>query len=126
FVTDCNQKHNGEILQIIRTLKYWNRRSQMSTIPSYLFEVIIINYFNSKSEINDYIDWNLINFWAHLHSSIYNNVDDPKSFSGNINNLTYEQKRKISEKALDAYTKANEALKAETEDHDQQKAINKW
>jgi hypothetical protein len=126
LVTNCNKKHNGEILQIIRTLKYWNRRAQMSTIPSYLFEVIIINYFNSKNEIKDYIDLNLINFWAHLHSCIYDRVEDPKSLSGNLNDLTLEDKRKISDKALDAYTKANEAIKAETEDKDQQKAINKW
>lgn len=126
LVTDCNQKHNGEILQRIRTLKYWNRRTQMSTIPSYLFEVVMINYFNSKNEINDYIDFDLRNFWGHLHSSIYDRVEDPKSFSANLNDLTLEDKRKISDKALDAYTKANEAIKAETEDKDQQKAINKW
>ena len=31
--TEINQKHDGKILQIIRTLKYWNKRVQMPTIP---------------------------------------------------------------------------------------------
>ena len=58
-VTQVNQKHNGEILQIIRLLKYWQKRSNMPTISSYLFETIILTYFYSRSELHDYIDYNM-------------------------------------------------------------------
>ncbi|MDK2791616.1 MAG: hypothetical protein PWQ25_479 [Deferribacteres bacterium] len=125
-VTDINQKHNSSILQIIRTLKYWNRRAKMPTIPSYLFENLILNYFNSKDEILDFIDVNMINFWYYLKDAIYNNVNDPKGFQDNLNTLSFEEKQKISEKAKDAYNKGYEAYQLEVEEKDQEKAINKW
>jgi hypothetical protein len=50
-VKDANQSNNARTLQLIRTLKYWNRRNSTHTIPSYLFENIVINFVNSKSEL---------------------------------------------------------------------------
>ena len=121
--TDINQKHNGSILQIIRTLKYWNRRVKMPTIPSYLFENLILNFFNSKDEISDYIDVNMINFWYNLKDAIYCKVDDPKGFQDDLNTLFFENRQKISEKALETY---NKAYKFKTKENDQEKVINKW
>ena len=125
-ITDTNQKHNGKILQIIRTLKYWNNRAAMLTILSYLFENLIINYFDAEDKISDWIDVNLINFWYHLKSAIYNSVPDPKGFQDDLNNLTYNEKVTISNKASDTYDKGYEAYKIETEEKNQEKSINKW
>ena len=36
-ITTINQKYNGQVLPLIRTLKYLNRRSAMTTIPSKIF-----------------------------------------------------------------------------------------
>ena len=124
--TDINQKHNGLILQIIRTLKYWNRRAKMPTIPSYLFENLILNFFNSKDEISDYIDENMIKFWHHLKDAIYYKVDDPKGFQDDLNTLSFVDKQKISEKAKETFYKGLEAYEFETEEKDQEKSINKW
>jgi len=123
---EVNQKHNGKILQLIRTLKYWNRRAQMPTIPSYLFENLVLNFFDSKTEISQWIDINLINFWYHLKTSIYNSVSDPKGFQSDLNILSYDDQVKISNKASDSYDKGYEAYKLETEDKNQEKAIGKW
>lgn len=125
-VRTVNQKHNGKILQIIRTLKYWNNHAQMPTIPSYLFETIILNYFDSKDKIADYIDYNLINFWYHFQNEIFNNIDDPKGYQGNINTLSLDDKTKISNKTNDTHSKAYEAYELEIKHKDQEKAINKW
>ncbi len=124
--TEVNQKHDGKILQLVRTLKYWNRRAQMPTIPSYLFENLVLNFFDSRSEISKWIDVNLINFWHHLKTAIYNPVPDPKGFQTDINTLSYSDKEKISNKASDTYDKGYEAYKIETEEKNQEKAINKW
>ncbi|MGE4346046.1 MAG: hypothetical protein AB7D46_01395 [Flavobacteriaceae bacterium] len=124
--TDINKKHGGKILQIIRTLKYWNGYAKMPTIPSYLFETIILNHFDSKEKIEDYIDYNLTNFWYHLKTAIYNNVADPKGFQTNINTLSFDDKIKISQKASDTYDKAYEAYEGEIKEKNQEKAINKW
>lgn len=125
-ITTINQKYNGLVLQLIRTLKYWNRRAAMTTIPSYLFETIVLNFIEGKEKLSQYIDLNLINFWFYLKDAIYNNVNDPKGFQGNLNTLTYSEKSGISSKANDAYTKGYEAYKFETEEKNQSKAINKW
>jgi len=124
--TEVNQKHDGKILQLIRTLKYWNICTQMPTIPSYLFENLILNFFDSKTEISQWIDVNLINFWYHLKTSIYNSVADPKGFQSDLNTLSYDDQVKISNKASDTYDKGNEAQKLETEDKYREKAISKW
>lgn len=124
--TEINQKHDGKIIQIIRTLKYWNRRAQMPTIPSYLFENLVLNFFNSKTEISKWLDVNLINFWLHLKTAIYNTVSDPKGFQTDLNTLSLEDRVKISKKAKEAYHKGYEAYKIETEEKNQEKAINKW
>ena len=124
--TRINQKHNGDILQIVRTLKYWNRRAQMSTIGSYLFENFVLNYFDSKSKISNYLDINLIKYWSHLKTEIYQSVADPKGIQDDLNDLSYDDKVKVSNKASDTYYKGCEANKIETEEKNQEKAINKW
>lgn len=121
-----NIKHAGKILQIIRTLKYWNLRASMPTIGSYLFENIILTYFDGQPEISDYIDFNLVNFWGYLQTGIYNSFLDPKGFQGELNNLSVEDKMKISAKATNVVKKGNEAIRIETKEKNQEKAINKW
>jgi len=125
-VSNINQKHNGKLLQLIRTLKYWNNRASMPTIPSYLFENIVLNFAEQLNELSDYIDFNLRDFWYYLKDAIYNEVQDPKGFQGNLNVLSFDDQIKISSKANDTYTIALEAIHFETQENNQKKAINKW
>lgn len=130
-IDQCNidridAKHGGKVRQMIRTLKYWNERAMMTTVPTYLFENIILSYLNSEEKVSDYIDILIINFWYHLRTSIYNSVPDPKGFQGDLNTLTQSERKSISDKADDAYSKGYDAYKIETEEKDQRKAINKW
>jgi hypothetical protein len=126
YVTRVNQKHNGLILQIIRLLKYWQRRGTMPFMPSYLFEIFILEYFDTLSSISKYIDVNLINFWHHLSTRIYRPVNDPAGFSGELNNLSYEDKTRISERAALDHMRGSLAFEYETVDIDHKKSINKW
>lgn len=125
-ITTINQQYKGQVLQLIRTLKYWNRIAAMTTIPSYLFETMVLNFIEGNEKLNEYIEVNLIDFWFYLKDAIYNNVDDPKGFQGNLSTLTYSEKTGISSKANEAYSKGYEALKFEIEEKNQCKAINKW
>ncbi len=121
-----NKKYDGNVLQLIRTLKFWNVRALMTTVPSYLFETIILNFVESQEKVSNFIDVNLINFWLYLKSAINNDVDDPKGFQGNLNTLSYSEKVSISSKANDSYLKGYDAFKIETEEKNQSKAIYKW
>lgn len=125
-VTDANQSKDGKTLQLIRILKYWNRRNSTHTIGSYLFENIVINYANSKTELSQWIDYDIRSFFHYLSSAIWNSVTDPKGFQGDLNTFSYAEKLSISQKADWAYEKANEAIKVEVDEKDVQKSINKW
>ncbi|NET35909.1 MAG: nucleotidyltransferase [Cyanothece sp. SIO1E1] len=125
-VSDCNQNFNGKVLQTIRTLKYWNRRAKMPSIPSYLFENLVVNFFNSKEDVSDWIDMNLRDFWLYLRDAIYYQLDDPKGFQGDINTIPYDERISISQKARETYEKAYEAINFETNEKNHEKSINKW
>jgi hypothetical protein len=124
-VTDANQTKDGRTLQLIRILKYWNRRNSTYTIGSYLFENIVINFANSKTELRQWIDFDIKDFFYYLSSEILNSVNDPKGYQGDLNTFTFLEKTAISKKADWAYEKAKEAVYAETNEKDQQKSINK-
>jgi hypothetical protein len=126
IVTDANQKYSGKVLQLIRTLKYWNRHNSSHTITSYLFEQIVINFIYTKTELSQWMDFDIRDFFYYLSVNVYHTVNDPKGIQGDLNKLTYEQKKAISEKATWANTKASEAINAETQEKNQEKAINKW
>lgn len=126
LVTSTNKNYNGRALQLIRTLKYWNRHNSSYTISSYLYEQIVLNFINSKTELSQWIDLDIRDFYYYLSSNIYNSVNDPKGIQGNLNKLTYFEKQSISQKATWAYNKAKEAIYFETEEKDNEKSINKW
>ena len=125
-VNRINTKHNGRLLQLIRTLKFWNRRAMTTTIPSYLFENMILNYCDNRVAISEYIDFALRDFWSYFINGIHYSVPDPKGFQGELNTLSQEQRDSISAKAQDAYNRAQDAIRFETTDKNQQAAINKW
>ncbi|MEQ1499860.1 MAG: nucleotidyltransferase [Parcubacteria group bacterium] len=125
-VDRINLKHGGKILQIIRTLKFWNRRAMMVTIPSYLFENIILNYFDAQDKLTDFIDLSIRDFLGYLVYGIHYDVQDSKGFQGNLNTLGLNERNNISAKAKDAYSKACEAVQIEIQDKNQDGAIKKW
>lgn len=126
LVTKTNQNYDGKALQLIRTLKYWNRHHSSHTISSYLFEQIVLNFISSRTKLSTWIDFDIRDFYNYLSINIYYQVNDPKGIQGDLNILTFEQKKAISEKSTWAYNKATEATLAETNEKNQEKAINKW
>lgn len=126
LVTTTNQNYAGKALQLIRTLKYWNRHNSVYTVGSYLFEQIVINFIKSKTELSNWIDFDIRDFFNYLSSHVFYTVNDPKGIQGDLNNLSYDQQKSISDKANWAYNKAKEAVSAETQEKNQEKAITKW
>jgi hypothetical protein len=126
LVSITNQNYDGKALQLIRTLKYWNKHHSSHTLTSYLFEQIVLNFIKSRSTLSQYIDFDIRDFFYYLSLNIYNSVNDPKGIQGDLNKLTYLEKKSISEKSSTTYSKAKEATSAETEEKNQSKAINKW
>ena len=126
MITDENQEKKGRLLQLIRTLKYWNRRNSTFTIGSYFFENLVINYSKSKSELCQWIEFDIKSFFSFVSQEIYHITYDPAGYQGNLNIFSSSEKNSISQKAKWAYHKAVEAIKAETEENDMTKAIKLW
>lgn len=123
---NTNISKNGRLLGLIRATKYWNKRATMPSMSSYLIENMILDYYESNySETSQYVDVELVNIFGDIKSRVYNTVNDPKNIQGNINNLTWDEKTKISSRASSDYEKAKEARKLEDEGK-QEESINKW
>jgi hypothetical protein len=111
------------VYQLVRTLKYWNANFASHKIGSYLFEVLVLNFVKSKGSQNDFNDINIKDFFYYLYSNIRYDVQDPKGIQGNINNLTSEQRDRISNKAKSCYDTATIALDFEIEKKNQEKLL---
>lgn len=117
-VTAVNQKHNGNVLNVIRTIKYWNRRATMPSMRSYLIECIVLNYYDSKSTTaSQFVDMELVDVFSHISSAVYGSVYDPKNIQGDINNLSINDRLLISARATSDATKAKDARDAETKEN---------
>jgi len=121
-----NQAHNGNILDVIRVMKYWNRRPTMPTMPSYLLETMILDYYDNQTiAATQYVNFEFPEVITHIHNNIMSPVYDPKDIQGDINNLSNEDKTKIKDKAYSDYYKATDAIKLE-QDGEMEGSINKW
>ncbi len=124
--TNVNQSKNGRVLNVIRAVKYWNKRPTMPSMGSYLLENMVLDYYdNSIAEASEYVDIELVKIFGDLKSRVYDSVNDPKNIQGNINNLSLDEKYKISERANLDYERAKEARKFEGE-LKHKESINKW
>lgn len=124
--TRINQAHKGKVLQVIRIIKYWNRRPTMPTMPSYLLESMILNYYETQTvEASRFVDVEFPEVIAYINENIMNAVSDTKNIQGNINTLTYDERTKIQGKTYSDYHKAKEARQLEQND-DMKGSINKW
>ena len=123
---NVNQKHNGHVLNVIRIVKYWNKRPTMPSMSSYLLETMILNYYDSKKDsASQYVDLEIAPVLQYIETYIQYQVSDPKGIQGNINTLSWDEITKISNRAKGDKLKANEALDFETKG-DLEKSINNW
>lgn len=122
--SDINTSQDGNVLNVIRVIKYWQRRSTMPTMSSYLLETILLNYYSACGSCSSYVDLELWKVFEHISSEVYNKVNDTKGFVDNLNNLTQDERNKISNRALADKDMAQEAN--ELENSDPEKAIEIW
>mgnify|MGYP001066077101 CR=1 FL=1 len=120
-----NQQNNGNLLNLIRIIKYWNNRATMHTMSSYLLENIVLNHYKYRTDCSSFVDLSLADIFNHISLAVHQVVPDPKGFQGDLNNLTYEQRISISTRANQDYLKALEARRLE-QNKDEQSSINKW
>lgn len=125
-VTDINQHHDGNVLNVIRLMKYWNKRQTMPSMSSYLIENMILDFYSTQyTKASGYVDLEVPKVLKYIQTSIFYSVDDPKRIQGNINQLSREDQDKISKRAYFDYLRASEARALE-DDGDHKLSIAKW
>nr|WP_239667838.1 hypothetical protein [Klebsiella pneumoniae] len=124
-VSEINVKNDGNVLNVIRAVKYWQRRPTMPTMSSYLLETMILDYYTNKTDCLKYIDMELQALFNHLGLFVKYSVNDPKGIQGDINTLSMEDRQKISDRCYLDAQRAAEARQFER-DNDHEKSINKW
>ncbi|MDN3956161.1 nucleotidyltransferase [Sporolactobacillus laevolacticus] len=125
-VTRINQFHDGNVLNVIRIMKYWNKRSTMPSMPSYLIENMILNYYDSESgKASNFVDLEIPNILFYINTNIHTVVNDPKGIQGDINTLNQEDRGKIQNRSYYDYNKAIKAREFENK-NDCKSSINQW
>ncbi len=126
LVKEVNQSNSGNVLNIIRLMKYWNKRPTMPSMSSYLLENIVLNlYSRPLTTASKYVDLEVPTVLQFIQSEIFHPVNDPKRIQGDINHLSDEDKEKISKRANLDFIRALEARALE-EKNDHRLSIEKW
>lgn len=123
--TEINVKNDGNVLNVVRSVKYWQRRPTMPTMSSYLLETLILDYYESKTSCSEFVDIELHGLFNHIALFVKYSVNDPKGIQGDINTLSMESRQKISDRCYLDAQKVAEARQYER-DLDHEKSINKW
>lgn len=121
-----NQNQSGNVLNVIRILKYWKQEKRVN-IGSYLLEAMILYYYESKpnNTCSEYVDLELENVFNYLANSIINTVADPKNIQSNINDIDYYSRYSLSEKFKTFAQLSRDARQLENEGKDKE-SINTW
>ena len=125
-VCDINQLHDGNILNVIRLMKYWNRRPTMPSMSSYLIENMILNFYSTHyTKASKFVDLEVPEVLKYIQTAVFYQVNDPKEIQGNINKLSSEDSEKIFKRAYYDYVKALEAMELERKG-EHKSSIVKW
>lgn len=130
-LSSINQVCDGNILNVIRALKYWNQLPYQITMPSYLLETMISDYYQNEinlskdNDVSKFVDMEIIKVLEYLANSICMTVNDPKSIAYNINELSFEQQLAIQTRMNNSLEKARLARQYES-DEKQKESIRKW
>jgi hypothetical protein len=125
-VKQINQAHEGNVLNVIRAIKYWQRRPTMPSMGPYLIEAIVLAYYDGRTAVaSKYIDFEIGPVLEYFSRAIHDFVWDPKGIQDDINSVPYEDRVKISDRAAKDHQKASEARGLETAG-DHKASISKW
>lgn len=124
-ITTLNQSLDGNLLNVIRLVKYWNREKSIGIDSSYLLETMIINFYSQpNSSCITFVDIEFIKVVNYLRSAILYDVQDLKGIQGNLNNYTFTERFNISLSIENYYNLSVKAMEYESTDIEE--CFKKW
>lgn len=125
-VQRVNQQHGGNMLNILRCIKYWQRRPTMVSMPSYLLESIVVSHFEAaQGEASEFVDIEIPAVLREIGRAVVDQVPDPKEIQLDINSLDWEDRLSIRERALRDAATADDARRLEGAE-EMKASIGKW
>lgn len=124
-VTRVNQENEGNLLNVIRIIKYWNSLFYPK-ISSYALENLIINaYDNSGRVASEYVYKEVAYVLNYIYNNILYDISDPKNIQRNINDLSHKERLDVRARAL---TDSHSATLATIDffENEHEKSINQW
>lgn len=110
YITRVNKQHDGELLPVMRLLKYWNRRTHKPRLQPYYFETLALKVFDYAPKITSYPNA-LKYFFDHCPFYLMASCADPKGLGPNLDaNVDAETKNKVQAALNEAATHAGYAL----------------
>jgi hypothetical protein len=125
-ISEANQKHNGNLIPIIRLLKYWNDKYyDVPKISSYYLETMLIHGFGSYLPMNN-IRGNIRLAFTLLSSAVLGSCPDPKGLEADLDtHASWEDRYKVYAVAQLMAKYAAEATVWENNNNDKA-AIETW
>lgn len=121
-----NKRHEGHLRNVMRLIKFWNKRPSVTTMPSYLIECMVSDYYqNQRNQASVRPEVEVPRVLRHIAVSVLGNFEDPAGIQGNINSLTWEIRSEISSKAASHAQFADAAIYSQAIG-DECAAINAW
>lgn len=78
-------------------------------MSSYLLETLILDYYAGRTSCSSFVDMELEALFRHLGQSVRYSVNDPKGIQGDINSLSAEARKAISDRCYLDAQKVSEA-----------------
>ena len=125
-ISEANQKHNGNLIPIIRLLKYWNDKYyNVPRISSYYLETMLVNGFNSYLPMSG-VRGNIGLAFTLLSSAVLGTCPDPKGLEADLDtHASWDDRCKVYAVAQLMAKYAAEAIGYENNKNDKA-AIETW
>jgi len=124
-ITTQNRQHNGNLLPVVRLLKYWNNRRHKPRLSSYYFETLVLKVFANAPTITDF-PTAVKYFFDRCYIYLMTTCPDPKNLGAALDSsVSYETKQKVADALNDAATFAGYAMMYEQQSNDKD-AIYWW
>lgn len=112
------------ILDVIRLVKFWNQRPTMPSLPSYLLENMVLDYYE-RAICNVYPDLEFRDVINYIRTAIYQPVQDPKGIQGDLNDVGWTERITIATRCAADHAKAVEAREFEAAEN-YRRSISNW
>ena len=101
-----------DLLTFIRLMKYWKKEKWSSSVGSYMFEQLVLNFAQTNGLKSDWQS-NVQDCLFSLSRQILGTINDPKGMQGDLNTLDSNTRSRYSQIAYSDYNTARKAIVAE-------------